>query len=313
MGSVGSKDLQRHPEEGQVTYTVVGSSDRDGTFVVDRLTGDIYLAQELDYEQGAHYTLQIEVDDFSRAYPTSRIILVDIDVQDSNDHVPQFPEDPVTIVIPENMVAGSSIYTFQAVDKDGSGPNSDVHYSILQQWPTNDENLALDPVTGVMSLGKSLDREVTPSLLLIVQAVDQALNVSQRRSSSVTARIFVTDENDNAPIFSSPTAVSVMEDQPIGFVVLYVMARDSDLGESGRVAYQIQSGNAGGRFNLNPNSGRLPAPLLSKRCMCTFKRLSREKSTHRNKNFLLALRVVVILIYSHSRSMRLKGIDTLQQ
>ncbi|KAK6486696.1 protocadherin-16-like [Huso huso] len=257
VGSLGSKDLQRHPEDGQVTYTVVGSTDRDGTFVVDRLTGDIYLARELDYEQGAHYTLQIEVDDFSRAYPTSRIILVDIDVQDSNDHVPQFPEDPVTIVIPENMVAGSSIYTFQAVDKDGSGPNSDIHYSILQQWPTNDENLALDPVTGVVTLGKSLDREVTPSLLLIVQAVDQALNVSQRRSSSVTARIFVTDENDNAPIFSSPTAVSVMEDQPIGFVVLYVMARDSDLGESGRVAYQIQSGNAGGRFNLNPNSGSL--------------------------------------------------------
>ncbi|KAK1169607.1 hypothetical protein AOXY_G8441 [Acipenser oxyrinchus oxyrinchus] len=257
VGSVGSKDLQRLPEDGQVTYTVVDSTDRDGTFVVDRLTGDIYLARELDYEQGAHYTLQIEVDDFSRAYPTSRIILVDIDVQDSNDHVPQFPEDPVTIVIPENMVAGSSIYTFQAVDKDGSGPNSDIHYSILQQWPTNDENLALDPVTGVVTLGKSLDREVTTSLLLIVQAVDQALNVSQRRSSSVTARIFVTDENDNAPIFSSPTAVSVMEDQPIGFVVLYVMARDSDLGESGRVAYRIQSGNAGGRFNLNPNSGSL--------------------------------------------------------
>ncbi|MGH0161647.1 UNVERIFIED_CONTAM: hypothetical protein FKN15_041317 [Acipenser sinensis] len=257
VGSLGSKDLQRHPEDSQVTYTVVGSTDRDGTFVVDRLTGDIYLARELDYEQEAHYTLQIEVDDFSRAYPTSRIILVDIDVQDSNDHVPQFPEDPVTIVIPENMVAGSSIYTFQAVDKDGSGPNSDIHYSILQQWPTNDENLALDPVTGVVTLGKSLDREVTPSLLLIVQAVDQALNVSQRRSSSVTARIFVTDENDNAPIFSSPIAVSVMEDQPIGFVVLYVMARDSDLGESGRVAYRIQSGNAGGRFNLNPNSGSL--------------------------------------------------------
>nr|XP_023660997.1 protocadherin-16-like [Paramormyrops kingsleyae] len=254
IGSVRTHDKQ---PQGQVTYLVVGGTDRDGTFMVDHLTGDVYLARELDYERGTRYTLQIEVDDLSQAYPNSHLVQLDINVQDNNDHAPQFPEDPVTIVVSENMPPGSSVYTFQAMDGDGSGPNSEVRYSILRRWPNDTEVLSLDPSTGVLTLIQPLDHEVTPSFFLVVRATDSALDVSQRRWGSVTARIFVTDENDNEPIFSSPAAVSVMEDQPVGFVVLYVMARDADKGENGRVSYRIQDGNAGGRFNLNPNTGSL--------------------------------------------------------
>uniref|UniRef100_A0A667Y8M0 Protocadherin-16 n=1 Tax=Myripristis murdjan TaxID=586833 RepID=A0A667Y8M0_9TELE len=256
IGSVRFHDGEA-PEAGEVTYTVVGGTDQDGTFVVDRLTGDVYLARPLDYERDARYTLQIEVDDFSQTLPSSTLVQLDIDVEDSNDHAPQFPEDPITIVIPESMESGSSVYTFQATDKDGSGPNSELSYSILHQWPNTPGLLILDPSTGILSLGQELDHEATSSLILVVQATDSPLNASQRRWGSVTARIYVTDENDNAPVFSSPTAVSVMEDQPVGFVVLYVMARDADQGENGRMTYSIQSGNTGGTFSLNPNTGSL--------------------------------------------------------
>lgn len=77
--------------------------------------------------------------------------------------------------------------------------------------------LTLDPISGVLTLGQKLDRESTPSLFLVVRATDQAVDPSQRRWGSVTTRMFVTDENDNAPVFSSPSAVSVMEDQPVGW------------------------------------------------------------------------------------------------
>ncbi|XP_077397746.1 protocadherin-16-like [Festucalex cinctus] len=256
VGSVRLHDGES-PAEGEVTYMVVGGTDRDGTFVVDRLTGDVYLARPLDYEQDAHYTLKIEVDDFSQAPPVSTLVHLDINVKDSNDHAPQFPEDPVTVVISESVQPGTSVFTFQATDKDGSGPNSDLRYSILQQFPDVPGLLTLDPATGVLTLNQELDHEVNPSLILVVKATDSALDASQRQWSSVTARIYVTDENDNPPVFSSPTAVSVMEDQPIGFVALYVMARDADRGENGRVTYRVQSGNAGGTFNLNPNTGSL--------------------------------------------------------
>ncbi|XP_023258330.1 protocadherin-16-like [Seriola lalandi dorsalis] len=243
--------------EGQVTYLVVGGTDRDGTFMVDRLKGDVYLVRELDFEKGSRYTLHIEVSDFSQAFPSSHLVHLDINVQDSNDHAPQFTEDPVTIVVPENMEPGASIYTFQAVDQDGSGPNSELRYSIEHHWPDTPDLLILDPSSGVLTLGQKLDRESTPSLYLVVRATDQAVDPSQRRWGSVTARVFVTDENDNAPVFSSPSAVSVMEDQPVGFVILYVMARDADEGENGRVSYRIQTGNSAGRFSLNPNTGSL--------------------------------------------------------
>ncbi|XP_051534406.1 protocadherin-16 [Myxocyprinus asiaticus] len=257
VGSVRSPDSQTLPEEGLVTYTVVGGTDCDGTFVVDRQTGDVYLAQELDFEKAPQYTLQVEVDDISMPLPKSHFVTLVIDVQDSNDHAPQFPEDPITIVVPENTEPGSTIYTFQAIDKDGSGPNSEVHYSVLQQWPNSPDILLLDPTTGVLSLGKMLDHERTSSLLLVVQATDSAPDVSQRRRGTVTARVFVTDVNDNEPVFISPSVVSVMEDQPVGFVIVYIMAVDADQGENGRVLYRIQSGNTGGKFSLNPETGSL--------------------------------------------------------
>lgn len=100
--------------------------------------------------------------------------------------------------------------------KDGSGPNSELLYSIEHYWPDTHGLLSLDAASGVLTLGQRLDRESTPSLYLVVRATDQAVDPSQRRWGSVTARVFVTDENDNPPVFSSPSAVSVMEDQPVG-------------------------------------------------------------------------------------------------
>uniref|UniRef100_A0A8C7XTF0 Protocadherin-16 n=1 Tax=Oryzias sinensis TaxID=183150 RepID=A0A8C7XTF0_9TELE len=258
IGSVGQIDKpESNVLEGQVTYLVVDGTDRDGTFMVDRLRGDVYLVRELDYEKGSSYTLHVEVSDFSKAFPNSYLVKLEINVQDSNDHAPQFSEDPVTIVIPENKEPGASIYTFQAGDQDGSGPNSELRYSIEHQWPQTPDLLALDPLSGVLTIGQQLDRESTPFLYLVVRATDQAVDFSQRRWGSVTARLFVKDENDNPPVFSSPSAISVMEDQPVGFVILHVMAHDADEGENGRVSYRIQSGNNAGRFSLSPNTGSL--------------------------------------------------------
>lgn len=118
IGSVRRHDQQESSLlDGQVTYLVVGGNDRDGTFMVDRLKGDVYLVRELDYEKESKYTLHIEVSDFSQAFPSSHLVQLDIIVQDSNDHSPQFTEDPVTIVIQENIEPGASIYTFQALDQ----------------------------------------------------------------------------------------------------------------------------------------------------------------------------------------------------
>ncbi|XP_010226080.1 PREDICTED: LOW QUALITY PROTEIN: protocadherin-16 [Tinamus guttatus] len=252
IGSVAPPDA---PARGQLTYTVVGGGG-DGTFVVNSVTGEIFAARELDYEVRARHTLQVSAEDMQHGYPSSRLVLVQIHVQDCNDQTPTFPEDPITIVVPENTPAGSSIFTFQALDGDGVGPNSQVRYALLRQEPPG-APFQLDSRSGLLTLHQGLDREATASFLLVVEATDQARNVSQRRSAAVTARVFVTDENDNTPVFLSPAAVSVVEDQPTGFVALHVVAQDDDLGENGRVSYSLRAGNSDGRFHLNPSTGAL--------------------------------------------------------
>ncbi|XP_029821605.1 protocadherin-16 [Manacus vitellinus] len=252
IGSVAPPDA---PARGQLTYTVVGGGG-DGTFVVDSVTGEIYAARELDYEAGARHVLQVSAEDTQHGYPSSRLVLVQIHVQDCNDQAPTFPEDPITIVVPENTQAGSSIFTFQALDGDGVGPNSQVRYALLHLEPAG-APFQLDSRSGQLTLRQGLDREAAASFLLVVEATDQARNISQRRSAAVTARVFVTDENDNTPVFLSPATVSIMEDQPTGFVALHVVAQDSDLGENGRVSYSLRAGNGDGRFHLNPSTGAL--------------------------------------------------------
>ncbi|NXH17451.1 PCD16 protein, partial [Bucco capensis] len=252
IGSVAPPDATAR---GQLTYTVVGGGG-DGTFAVDSATGEIYAARELDYEAGARHVLQVSAEDTRHGYPSSRLLLVQIQVQDCNDQAPTFPEDPVTIVVPENARAGASIFTFQALDGDGAGPNSQVRYALRHQEPPG-APFQLESHSGLLTLRRSLDREATASFLLVVEATDQARNVSQRRSAAVTARVFVTDENDNAPAFLSPAAVSVVEDQPTGFVAMHVAAQDGDLGENGRISYALRAGNGDGRFHLNPSTGAL--------------------------------------------------------
>ncbi|XP_072333668.1 protocadherin-16-like [Scyliorhinus torazame] len=255
IGSVASKDRLARAD-GQVTYTLVGGTDLDGRLVVNRLTGDIYLAQELDYELGSHYQLEVAVDDLSTGFPHSTITIVEIDIEDRNEYAPHFAEDPITVVISENTEIGASVHTFHAADKDGSGPNSEVRYSLLQHTPPG-TFLHIDPITGILTVGAPIDRELNPFFLLVVQAVDQALNSSQRKSSAVTVRVFVTDENDNSPHFLSPSVLSVIENQPIGTVISYVVAEDVDLGENGRLSYQIKSSSGGTRFRLDANTGAL--------------------------------------------------------
>ncbi|XP_015274464.1 PREDICTED: protocadherin-16 [Gekko japonicus] len=253
IGSVASPEPLPH---GQVTYMLVGGGSGDSAFVVDAATGDIYAAQELDYESGSRHTLQVSVEDTLRGYPSQRLVLVEIHVQDSNDHAPTWAQDPVTVVVSESAPSGTSLFTFQALDGDGPGPNSQLSYSLLPP-EAGPSPFQLDARSGELSLRSPLDRETQAAHLLVVQATDQARNVSQRRSAALTAHVFVMDENDNVPEFLSPAGVDLPEDQPTGFLALQVLARDSDLGENGRVSYALRAGNADGRFHLNPSTGAL--------------------------------------------------------
>lgn len=72
--------------------------------------------------------------------------------------------------------------------------------------------------------------------------------------------MYVTDVNDNAPVFESASSISVPEDQALSYTVLVVVAVDSDsnIDDSGNnvVRYAIVGGNEDGKFHLAENTGK---------------------------------------------------------
>ncbi len=252
-----------------ITYTLTSLPNvSEGVFEMDQNTGSLVVAQRLDREQQNEYSLEIRaLDTTSSNNPQSSAVTVKVEIVDVNDNAPVWPEDPITINVVENTAIRSVVYNFTAFDAD-FGSNGDVHYRILKQSPFETETFAIDPLTGMLSLIGAIDYEDVNEYLIVVEATDQAHNVSDRLSSSVTARIIVTDVNDNSPVFVTPSSddftLHLSDATSVGQIVMHVVAIDKDAGSNGRIIYNILSGNEDGFFNMDQQSGwiELTKPLL---------------------------------------------------
>lgn len=253
-----------------ITYTLASltSDVIEGAFDMDRNTGSLVVARSLDREQQSEYRLEIRaLDTTASNNPQSSAVTVKVEIADVNDNAPTWSEDPITISLIENTAIGSAVYNFTAYDAD-TGTNGDIQYKLLKQMPYGTEAFAVDPLTGTLSILSSIDYEQLAEYLLVVDATDQSQNVSERLSTSVTARILVIDANDNAPVFVSPGAqdsVIILSDSTsVGQIVTHVVAVDSDSGDNGRVTYTILSGNEDEYFSIDTATGyiELVKPLM---------------------------------------------------
>jgi protocadherin-16/23 len=239
----------------------VGSDVSVGAFDIDRSSGSLVVARELDREVQSEYRLEVRALDTSASNnPQSSAVSVRVDVADVNDNAPRWAEDPVNIRVPEDTPVGSVVWNFTAFDAD-AGVNGEVRYSLVRQLPniTRTPTFTVDPLTGTLTLNADLDYESLREYTLIVRATDQPSNKSERLSTSVTARVLVTDANDNSPTFVSPAPSTVLlsDSSPVGTTLCHVIAVDRDSGENGRVTYVISSGNQEGKFALSYDTGVL--------------------------------------------------------
>lgn len=247
----------------------VGSEVSVGAFDIDRSSGSLVVARELDREIQSEYRLEVRALDTSASNnPQSSAVSVRVDVADVNDNAPHWAEDPVSIPIPEDTPVGSVVWNFTASDTD-AGSNAEVRYSLVKQWPntTRTPTFTVDPLTGTLTLNADLDYETLPEYTLVIRATDQPSNKTEKLSTSVTARVMVTDSNDNAPVFMSPASSSVFlsDSATVGSTLCHVIAVDRDSGENGRVTYVIAGGNQEGKFALSYDTGvlTLARPLVS--------------------------------------------------
>ncbi len=189
-----NKDGAPSENDLDITYEIIAGNSQ-GLFDIDRIRSDLYLVKQLDFETSSVHVLRISRIDLSRpGLAVNTLLEAKIVVLDENDNAPVFPDDPVICTIPENAPIGQLVWRYSATDKD-AGANGRLVYRIVEQSP--EAVFALESVTGDLWLEKALDRERHAEYLLVVEAADQAQQPNQKRVARVTARIYVTDVNDN--------------------------------------------------------------------------------------------------------------------
>ncbi|NWS78963.1 PCDBF protein, partial [Crotophaga sulcirostris] len=260
-----AEDAGLAPAQLSARRARLASEDGRQRLRLDRGTGRLVVAERLDREelcgQAPTCTLAFEL---LLADPL-QFLRIEVALTDINDHSPLFPEEKVTLKIPETSNPGSRFPLVGARDLD-IGSNSIQRYSISPvneyfsvSFGTESEN---DKYVDLV-LEKPLDREQQAEVGFSLIAVDGG---SPPRSGTTQIHVIILDVNDNAPLFTKKLYVGqVLENTPEGSVVLSVEATDLDAGPNGNISYQFSQevGQSESAFVIDPMSGeiKLTKPL----------------------------------------------------
>uniref|UniRef100_A0A8C9W0L6 Protocadherin-8 n=1 Tax=Scleropages formosus TaxID=113540 RepID=A0A8C9W0L6_SCLFO len=223
--------------------------------------GQLTIGERIDREKMCRNTVQclIDFDVVSFSKEQFKLIHVEVEIKDINDNPPEFPSKESTLEIYENTAVGSRIPLDVAVDEDvGSNYIQSYQISVNSHFTIDVLNRADGVKYAELVLMKELDRETQSSYVLELVATDGG---SPSRSGTTTIHIEVKDYNDNSPTFDrSNFSVDIVEDAPVGFLLLDLNAVDPDEGSNGEVVYGFGnqvSAEIRQLFKVDRKSGRL--------------------------------------------------------
>ncbi|XP_041101476.1 neural-cadherin-like [Polyodon spathula] len=257
---LGDPRVTYNLEEGQVPETnmpvrfYIKPNRADGS-------ASILVAEPLDFETTKFFILRVRAQNVA-AVPLASFTTVYVNLTDVNDNVPFFMSATYEATVPEGAEVGTSVAQVSATDLD-SGLHGMVNYLILKDQSGDYQLFSINTQMGVIYTQASFDREQKGSYLIEVQSQDSSESArpglqGQPNTDTAYVRIFVTDVNDNAPVFPQPVyEISVEEDKDVGFVVITVTANDEDEGANAKLRYQITSGNVKGIFDVEPEVGTI--------------------------------------------------------
>lgn len=223
---------------GPVTFAL-GTGGDSALFQIDSVTGDVSLAAGRDFESGVN-ALTFDVVASDGANQT--IQTVTVSVTDVNDTAPIFTSSS-TASVNENSTA--AFYTATATDADTIG--GPVTFSL---GTSGDSALfQIDSTTGAVSLLASRDFETGPNALSLEVIASDGFN-----QTSETIAVSVNNLNDNSPVFTSATNVSVDEGVAAGLAIYATTATDAD---GSTLTYSIVGGADAAAFILSFTGGGL--------------------------------------------------------
>ncbi|XP_067104224.1 protocadherin alpha-C2-like [Osmerus mordax] len=226
---------------------------------VNKETGELYVVEKIDRE----YLCISKTTCFLKLDATIenpiRMFNIELEVLDINDNAPNFRRDTMHLDISESTPAGERFSLTNAVDPD-IGTNSIKTYYLSES-----DHFNIEIQTGRdgskftnLILKQALDREDQAVHNLILTAVDGGIPTRSGTSSII---IRVLDTNDNAPQFDKESySIDVVENSPIGRLVVKLNATDLDEGTNSDIVYSYSlytSEKTQETFSLNPNTGEI--------------------------------------------------------
>ena len=226
---------------------LISSGNENGTFVINSKSGVISVAKELDYETVREYFMTIRAEDGGIPMLSSEAH-VTIKVNDINDISPQFVQRSYDIVIREDSFVGDRIIQLVAIDSD-SAENANLSYS-FSGGSLSYKEFQIDPISGIITVGKDLDREMISSYIL--EAVCNDNGKPKPLSSSVFVNIEISDANDNPPLFDKNNyTLYIQEGRPVGYSLINFNIHDADSSaNSGPFTLRTLSGDTNNNFIL---------------------------------------------------------------
>ncbi len=191
----------------------------------------------------AVYTLAITAHD-STDSPLECVTIssvLTVTVTDINDNAPTFMSDVYNFSITENTPSNTLAGSVVARDTD-QGANSEISYRII------DANIPFT-ITGngeIRSTTNQLNRDPPEGTAVYTFTVRAQDNGNTPKSSSASVSIYLTDENDNTPVFNrnQNRTFYIPEDHPVNAKIATIAVSDSDAGDFGSVSISVNQGSS---------------------------------------------------------------------
>ncbi|XP_038627397.1 protocadherin gamma-B7-like [Tachyglossus aculeatus] len=240
--------------EGEVPFKIISSSSNYYKLVTDSF---------LDREQTAEYNITVTATDRGKP-PLTTSKTISLFIADVNDNPPVFPHATYEAYVPENNRPGASIYRVSASDRD-LDDNARISYSLLDSSESElplSSSVSINSHSGDIYAQRSFDYEQFRAFELLVQAQDSG---SPPLRANVTVRVFIVDQNDNAPriLYPSlgPDGSALFDTVPRsaepGYLVSKVVAVDADSGPNAWLAYHVLQASDPGLFSLGLRTGEI--------------------------------------------------------
>uniref|UniRef100_A0A8C9UZL8 Protocadherin gamma-A11-like n=1 Tax=Scleropages formosus TaxID=113540 RepID=A0A8C9UZL8_SCLFO len=236
-----------------IPFKTASSSNNFYSLVTDEL---------LDRETTSEYNITIIAQDEGLPPLRSNITLF-LKVADINDNFPVFENREYQAFILENNTPGNFILSVKATDADWS-QNARLSY-ILEESSVHGLSISsyvsINSESGVIHSVRSLDYEQIKNFQFRVKAQDGG---SPPLSSNVTVKIFIQDQNDNAPQVLYPVqtggslvAEMVPRSADVGYLVTKVVAVDVDSGQNAWLSYKLLKTTERGLFDVGLQNGEI--------------------------------------------------------